>query len=475
MSRIGSWGIGARMIVLGVIVAVVVALVAGIAAFPLVRDSSEARARNDLARLADLTATTVSRDDQGQFVVPPRVGTVLEEQDVSAYVVFRGSSELPEGITRAQVDAVTTGRPISQVGTDPTGAILIEGRPLGRGVGVILVQSTAIAVAPALAVLGRIIAALGLGIAVAVIVAIIVSRRMTRSLRAVVSGADRLAQGDRDVVVTPEGPMEVAAIAESINRLTAALAASEGRQREFLLSVSHELKTPLTAVLGYAQAIGDGLITAADLPRTSAVMVDEARRLDRLVTDLLDLARLEAVDFSFTLVPLDIGDLLTQAAQVWRDRSQRVGVDFRLEMPGSDLGEAAILSARADPVRLRQIIDNLAENALRVTPEGGQIVLAGRCEGEATVVVEVRDTGPGLTLADLPDAFTPGVLHERYRGLRPVGTGVGLALVARLARGLGGRAEAGLAPEGGARFSVLLPRASRPDARLPSTTDETSA
>jgi two-component system sensor histidine kinase BaeS len=115
-----------------------------------------------------------------------------------------------------------------------------------------------------------------------------------------------------------------------------------------------------------------------------------------------------------------------------------------------------------DPTRVRQIIDGLAENALRVTPAGAPIVLAARAEG-AEAVVEVRDGGPGLTVDDLAVAFERSALFERYRGVRRVGTGVGLALVAGLAERLGGSAHAGRAPEGGAAFAVRLPgRAAEP-------------
>lgn len=449
--------IAARMVLLGVIVSCVVAVVAGVAALPLVRDAAESRARSDLARLADLTATTVARDAQGQFVVPPRVGTVLQDEGVTAYVVFRGTDEPPAGVTRREIDLVTSGRAFSSEGSTDEGDVLVEGRPverggpLGRGAGVVLVQPTEVAIGPALSVLWRVAAALVLGIVIAVIVAIVVSQRMSRSLRAVADAADRLGRGERDVVVEPEGPPEVARIADSINRLSAALSVSEGRQREFLMSVSHELRTPLTAVLGYAQAIDDGLIDSDDLPRTGAVMVDEAERLDRLVRDLLDLARLEAVDFTFHEVPVDLTEIIEQAVDAWSIRCQRVGVDLRwVRRPDGPL------RVWTDPQRLRQIIDNLAENALRVTPEGGFIEFGLTTQG-GMAVVEVRDSGPGLTGDDVDIAFTPGALHERYRGVRPVGTGLGLALVARLARGLHGSAEAGTSPGGGARFGVRIP------------------
>lgn len=448
--------IAARMVMLGVTVAIVVAVVAGLAALPLVRDSAQSSARAELARLAELTATTVTRDAQGQFVVPPRVGTVLQEEGVTAYIVFRGTQEPPAGVSRLDVDLVTSGRAVSEVASTADGNVLIEGRPvargpLGRGAGVVLVQPADAAVAPALTVLWRVAAALVLGIVVAVIVAIVLSQRMSRSLRAVADAADRLGRGERDVVVDPEGPPEVARIAESVNRLSTALSVSEGRQREFLMLVSHELRTPLTAVLGYAQAIHDGLIDGPDLPRTGAVMVDEAERLDRLVSDLLDLARLEAVDFTFHEVPVDLGEIIAQAGDVWADRCQRVGVHLHWEERPTEA-----IQVKTDPQRLRQIIDNLAENALRVTPEGGRIVFSLSTQGD-TAIIEVRDSGPGLTRDDVAIAFSPGALHERYRGVRPVGTGLGLALVARLARGLRGSAEAGSAVEGGARFTVRIP------------------
>jgi two-component system, OmpR family, sensor kinase len=443
----------------------VVALVAGIAAFPLVRDSAQSRAGTDLARLAELTATTVTQDPQGQFVVPPRVGVVLQTEGVSAYVVFRGVDEPPPGTTQRDIDLVTTGRSVSGTGSTEDGDVLVEGRPLdrgplGRGTGVLLVQPVSVAIGPALAVLWRVAAALALGIVVAIVVAVIVSQRMARSLRAVATAADRLGRGERDVVVNAAGPSEVTQIAESINRLSQALTESEGRQRDFLLSVSHELRTPLTAVMGYAQAISDGLVESPDLSRTGAVMVTEAQRLDRLVSDLLDLARLQAVDFSFNLVEVDVRDIVVQAYDVWRDRCQRVGVDLQVtgidsSVIDEDRSDEGFIVA-VDPLRLRQIIDNLTENALRVTPEGGRIVFA-LTRLPDSLTLEVRDTGPGLTEEDIAVAFTPGALHGRYHGVRPVGTGVGLALVARLARGLGGTALAAQAPEGGARFTVVLP------------------
>jgi two-component system OmpR family sensor kinase len=169
------------------------------------------------------------------------------------------------------------------------------------------------------------------------------------------------------------------------------------------------------------------------------------------VSDLLDLARLRADDFVIECTDVDLTAMLADAGEVWRDRCERADIRLVTELPSDPV------IVRADPMRLRQVLDNLAENALRVTPGGGVIVIAGTTTPEGGVI-EVRDSGPGIAEDDRDVAFEPGILHERYRGLRPVGTGLGLALVGRLAAGMGGWASAGSAPEGGACFRVGVPR-----------------
>jgi len=154
---------------------------------------------------------------------------------------------------------------------------------------------------------------------------------------------------------------------------------------------------------------------------------------------------------------VDLAQVARVAAQVWQPRCEAAGVPFVLEVPGG----AAL--AHTDANRVRQALDGLLENALRVTPAGAPIVLSVRRyagSGQPSVIAEVRDGGPGLTEADLAVAFDRSALYERYRGVRQVGTGLGLAIVHGLVTRLGGAVEAGHAPEGGARFTVWLPAAS---------------
>ena len=216
------------------------------------------------------------------------------------------------------------------------------------------------------------------------------------------------------------------------------------------MSISHELRTPLTTLKGYAEALADGVVGPDGAQKAGQTMLAEAEQLDRLVADLLVLARLEAEDFPLELLPVELVSLVTGAAEPWAGRCAAVGVVLRTELPPMPL------VVRGDAVRIRQVLDGLLENALRVVPPGAPVVLAVRPEPPYGVI-EVRDGGPGLTDADLAVAFHQGALYERYRGVRKVGSGLGLALAERLVRRLGGRIDAGHAPEGGARFTVRLP------------------
>lgn len=173
--------------------------------------------------------------------------------------------------------------------------------------------------------------------------------------------------------------------------------------------------------------------------------------MDRLVSDLLDLARLGADRFTLDIQPVDLGALLTEAARIWRPRCETVGAVLVLEVP------ATPVTVSTDPRRLRQVLDGLSDNALRVLGPGRPLVFSLTAEPGAAVLA-VRDGGPGLAPADYPVAFVPGELNRRYRGRRPTGAGLGLALVHGLVDRLGGTITAAPAPEGGVAMTIRLPR-----------------
>jgi two-component system sensor histidine kinase BaeS len=453
-------------------VAAIAVLIGALVAWPLLRAAADSTAQRTLSRTADLTADLTAellqRAAAGEFPGPrsrvsAQLAALLAPQQVTLHICEPSScievgvravpsSQVERPLRPSDVQFVTSGGSVSDRRAGLSGASYVEGRPVTDGFGVLLVQPAEVARDLSLPALGRLAMALALGLLVAVIIGYWVARRLTRPLVQAAAAANAMSSGQRDVRVDPQGPSEVADIAIALNRLSAALNESEGRQREFFLTVSHELRTPLTSVKGYAEALADGVVPPEEIPAVAGVVRSEADHLDRLVADLLDLARLGAVDVAVEPVDLDLAGLGADAAAAWAGRAARAGVQFVDEVVRTPH------PVRTDPVRVRQIIDNLMENALRVTGEGRPVVLrmsAGPAPGE--FLVEVRDGGPGLTEEDLAVAFEPGELHARYRGVRKVGSGVGLALVARLAERLGGRAHAGSAPEGGAAFLVVLP------------------
>jgi two-component system sensor histidine kinase BaeS len=445
-----------RISLLGVGIAVLTAVLAGALAAGLIRNSGSAAAHRAFNRLADVAQAAASRTSDGA-PAQARLRTALRGLNVRSGVIradgtLRTAYPIVEAtIDHADITNVLAGRSVTAARTVQGSTVFVAARPVGRG-GIVLVQRRADATASNERAVRRIIIALLIAGGLAIVLGLLVAWRLARPLRRTAGAAHALAAGHRDVTLPAEGPAEVVEVSEAVNALAGALRQSEARQREFLLSVSHDLRTPLTAIEGYAESLADGVVPAEQTAHVGAVVLGEAKRLERLVGDLLDLARLGAQDFRVELVPVELGQFVAGTARVWQARCAAHGVLFRLDTP------AAPVWTTTDAGRLRQVLDGLFDNALRVTPAGAPIVLAARADRGAAVV-EVRDGGPGLRPEDLPVAFEQGVLYERYRGIRQVGTGLGLAIVHGLVQRLGATIEAGAASEGGARFTVRLPPA----------------
>ena len=454
MTRRGT--LAQRISLMASAIAVITALLAGSLAIGLITKSNSDNARSTLSQLADAAQATAelgvspgaSQQRARRFLQALKVQSVTVSADGRQF----GATALGRAsITAADISRLLGGGTVSAQRTVTGQQVLVEGRPTRVGA-IVLLQRRADATAFGDAVIRRVLVALLLGVVLAIALGVLVAQRISRPLRRTAQAARALAEGHRDVAVTPEGPAEVAEVGSAVNALAFALSHSEARQREFLLSVSHDLRTPLTAIAGYAESLAEGVVPAEQAPGVGAIMLTEAQRLNRLVADLLDLARVGAQEFRVDLATVDLTDLARAAAQVWSDRCLTAGVVFRLEAPMTPIW------CQTDPSRVRQIVDGLFENALRVTPPGAPIVLSVRAEAKPQMVtLEVRDGGPGLADADLAVAFERSVLYERYRGIRQVGTGLGLAIVDGLTRRLGGTVEAGHSAEGGARFTVRLP------------------
>jgi len=292
---------------------------------------------------------------------------------------------------------------------------------------------------------GLLIAA-GAGIALAAIAAFLLARRIALPVRRVVDATRHLAE-ERDPEPVPvEGAYEIASLARAFNEMAQQLARARAAEKQFLLSVSHELKTPLTAIRGYAEGVSDGAFEAGEAAETIAT---EAARLERLVRDLLDLARMNRTDFSIHREPVDLAEIAREAVRRYESQARDFGVTLEAFAPTP-------APAIGDPGRILQVTSNLVENALRPTPRGGVV----RVLAEPGALI-VEDTGPGLKDEDLSHAFERFYLYTRYASDRSVGTGLGLSIVKELTQGMNGSVEVESAPGRGTRFTVRLPQADR--------------
>jgi two-component system, OmpR family, sensor kinase len=305
-----------------------------------------------------------------------------------------------------------------------------------------------------------VLAGLG-GAALATLLAWLLARRLTRPIGELSRATERVAAGEPGVEVPVEGTDELAGLGRSFNAMSAELARARESQRRFLESVSHELKTPLTSIRGYAEAVHDGAVTPAEGGR---VVAAEADRLERLVSDLLDLARLGREGFAVEHGPVDLAAIAETAVGRHLPRARELGVTLAV---GGANGNGATGDgtdgngawAVGDEGRLLQATSNLIENALRLTPRGGWVTVSAR-PGE----IAVADTGPGLAAEDLPHAFDRFYLYNRYRSERAVGSGLGLAIVKELTAAMGGGVQAASRPGGGAEFTLTVPASGAPPA-----------
>lgn len=459
-----------RIVFTTVAVALVATFVAGAVSFGLVRAASLGDARSEVSSLADELAALPDAElqqraeNQPSGAGEPKVAVINPDGTVSGSigVVLRPKvRRLLAAGTTVSTTIKLDGRPF-----------LVEARQAADG-GTVVVARTVTSVDAAVSrVAGQLLIALAIGLAVAIGAGILLATVVSRPLSRTAAAARRLARGDRNVDLPRSATAEVSDVVNALDELDDALAVSEARQREFLLSISHDLRTPLTALRGYAEALSDGVVGEGDTREVGSTMLAETRRLDRFVTDLLELARLEAHDFTAELAPVDLAMVVADAAAAWRAVAAGAGVELRTEAP-------PVLMVETDAHRLRQIVDGLLENALRATPLGGVVAIAARPRGlddaPSRATLTVSDSGPGLTAEDRSAAFTRGALREKYRQTRSVGTGLGLSIAQRLATRLGCRLRA-LDTAGtpwGASFAVELPEtdgASGPSqARAPRT------
>ncbi|HLY26551.1 MAG TPA: HAMP domain-containing sensor histidine kinase, partial [Aggregatilineales bacterium] len=290
-----------------------------------------------------------------------------------------------------------------------------------------------------------------IGLSVAFILSLLIARSVARPLQEVARAAVGVAAGDLDQQAPVSGPREVRALAESFNWMTEQVQASQQAQRDFLANVTHDLRTPLTSIQGFSQAIIEGVASNPSAAQRAAQIInDEAGRLNRMVQELLDLARVEAGRLTMRRHVVNLTDLLCATGERLTPRAAEKSLSLRVEVP-------QLPTVAGDGDRLVQVYTNLVDNAIKHTPAGGMITLRAAPNG-AGVVVQVRDTGEGIPATDLPHVFDRfyQVDKSRQRAQRD-GAGLGLTITRGIIEAHGGRIWVESQEGVGTMFSTWLP------------------
>ncbi len=434
---------------------VAVSAIAVFAALTMLSARNEVSGLTDRQRGDDLAATAIAAGDayqraDGWATADLAGAAAVAARSQATLTIVDGNGDVIAAPTDALASMMMQMHGLASVdmprGDPVSAAVVVDGQPVGAVMLRFPTQAMAAErhVRDALArtaILGMLIAG-----AVALVVALYVSVRVTRPVTALTTAAGDLAAGRRDARVDTDGPGELRTLAEAFNGMADHLDREDRLRRNLVADVAHELRTPLAILQGSTEALLDGI----DQPTAEVLgsLNDEVTRLRRLVGDLETLAAAEAAGLRPRADRVDLADVATSAADLLRpladDRTTTLTVD----------AEAAAVIGDAD--RLHQIAVNLIANAVKFTPAGGAITISTRSSG-ATALLEVLDNGHGIPEQDLPHVF------ERFwrgaNGNKASGSGIGLAVVSELVAAHHGTVTGENVPGGGTRFTVAFPAA----------------
>lgn len=362
-----------------------------------------------------------------QFAVPPTVSAVLAGQTDTGTVGNLEYYGYPVIRHQRIVGAVYLARPVG-------------------GHGVVGMFRTTVAFVTSLGwqlLLAGFVAAV-----IALALARLLARGMTSPIREMALAADRISKGDYAARVGVESRDELGRLAQSFNKMAADMADLERLRRDLVANVSHELKTPISALRAHLENLLDG-VEAPDR-ETMSIMLDQSERLGRLVEELLDLSRLESGDVPLHLEAVSLGPLVGQVGrEVEVSRPDR-RVHLRNEVPDT------LPPVEADPERVHQVLFNLLDNAFRFSPPDAAVtVRATRVNGSCEVSVE--DAGPGIPEEHRAHVFDRFYRVDAGRSRDDGGTGIGLTIVRSVVEAHGGRIWVEQADGGGSRFRFVLP------------------
>ncbi len=288
-------------------------------------------------------------------------------------------------------------------------------------------------------------------LAVSILIAVLLARSVYVPIRRVTNAAEEISRGNYEQEVPVAGTKEVKALAASFNQMAKQVKGSQQMLRDFVADVSHELRSPLTSIKGFAQAMVDG--TAKDKEaqlKAATVIEDESKRMMRLVEELLEFSRLESGQIKMVKESVDLKDLLQQCHEIFLMRAKEKKIQLRTEIE-------PLPPVTGDIDRLEQVFNNLLDNALKHTPSGGKVGIVAQQPHPNFVEVSVTDTGPGIPGEQLRHVFERFYRADTSAGKAGTGTGLGLAIARQIVRAHGGDINIKSTLGKGTEFLVRLP------------------
>ena len=442
------------------LISTMVITIMGLSIFLLTAHYLRDREESNLEALADFYAayaTTTASDETRLAALAPQIASFFAQQANYDVRLFSGHSgallaatrdigSLPSSISLAQLGGRRPTLFLAGSYDDPNR--LYAARPVRTAEGTLLavieVSRATVALEAFLGVLRLVLfGAGGLALAAALIASILVARQITNPLRQMEATTRAIASGDFDQRLSVTSVDEIGRLAASINWMASDLARLEAARRDFLAKVSHDLRTPLTAIKGFVVNLQD---TAPHEMQAPLATVDEQTdRLVRLVNDLLTASRLQRGELSLHFAQVDLAAVARSATATVSERTRRMGIALNLELPEK------LPPLEGDADRLEQVLVNLLDNAIRATPAGGTIRIHLRSSA-SEVLLTIIDNGRGLTEEEEAHAFEP------YFHGPGGGTGLGLAIAREIVEAHGGRIWLRDRSEGGAEAGIGLPR-----------------
>jgi two-component system, OmpR family, sensor histidine kinase BaeS len=287
------------------------------------------------------------------------------------------------------------------------------------------------------------------GMVLALLLGIVLSQTLTRPIRELTRATHAVSEGDLSQQVPVRSRDELGELARAFNKMSAELARSINARKQMTADIAHELRTPLSLILGHAEAVHDGVLP----PSTDnfEIIREEATRLEHLINDLRMLSLADAGELSMQMETLEPQRLIQEVSSRYQYQAQKKNITFALDIaPDLPLIEA-------DPGRMTQVLTNILDNALRHTPEGGRISFAAR-EVEEMVELSIQDSGPGLNIEDADRIFERLYRADASRYREDGGSGLGLAIAKSIVQAHGGQISAESEPGSGLKIKIRLPK-----------------